>query len=304
MTSVKPAGKSATALVSVVSNSLLIVLKLVAGVLTGSIAILTEAIHSGIDLLASLIALFSVRKADEPADADHTYGHEKAENVAAGAEAMLILLGASIVVLEATRRLFEGAEINRLGLGIAVIGVSIVVNLGVSTFVGRRAELHDSPALEADAAHLRADALTSIAVLVGLILVEVTGSAEWDSIAALTVAAAIVHTGVRLAMRSGRVLMDEAPPAAELDEIERAIASARPTQMAGYHKLRARRAGARRHVDLHVQFRSGTSLEEAHRLAHALRGAIEAAVPNADVLIHVEPEGSYRKSLEGPLRHG
>jgi len=304
MSRLRSSGRSATAMVSVVSNSLLIVLKLVAGVLTGSIAILTEAIHSGIDLLASLIALFSVRKAEEPADADHPYGHEKAENVAAGAEAMLILLGASIVVIEAVRRLFEGAEIDRVGIGIVVIGISIAVNLVVSTFVARRARSLDSPALEADAAHLRADALTSIAVLVGLILVQVTGSSEWDSIAALTVAGAIVYTGVQLALRSSQVLMDAAPPESELDEIERAIAAARPPEMAGYHKLRARRAGARRHVDLHVQFRTGTTLEEAHRLAHALRDAIQAAVPNADVLIHVEPEGSYRETLEGPLRHG
>lgn len=298
------AGKSGAALLSVVSNSVLIVIKLIAGVLTGSIAILTEAIHSGIDLIASLIALFSVRKADEPADEDHPYGHEKAENVAAGAEAMLILLGAAIVVIEAVRRLFEGAEIERVEVGIAVIGVSIVANLVVSTIVSRRAREHDSAALEGDAAHLRADALTSIAVLVGLVLVEVTGADEWDSIAALTVAGAIVFTGVKLAMRSGRVLMDEAPPPAELDRIEMAIAAARPPEMAGYHKLRARRAGARRHVDLHVQFRTGTTLEDAHSLAHALRDAIEEAVPHADVLIHVEPEGSYRETTEGPFRHG
>jgi divalent metal cation (Fe/Co/Zn/Cd) transporter len=116
----------------------------------------------------------------------------------------------------------------------------------------------------------------------------------------------IVSTGVRLALRSGRELMDEAPPAAELDRIERAIAASRPEQMAGYHKLRARRAGSRRHIDLHVQFRSGTSLEDAHTLAHALRDAIAAEFDNADVLIHVEPETSYRRAVEGPgpLRHG
>jgi cation diffusion facilitator family transporter len=298
-------GKAGAALLSVVSNSVLIVLKLAAGVITGSIAILTEAIHSAIDLIASLIALFSVRKADEPADADHPYGHEKAENVAAGAEAMLILLGATIVVLEATRRLFSGFEVDQVAVGIVVISISIVVNLVVSTYLSRRAREYDSPALEGDAAHLNADALTSIAVLAGLVLVEVTGEAAWDSIAALVVAAAIVVTGVRLAMRSGRVLMDEAPPPSELDRIERAIAAARPAQMAGYHKLRARRAGSRRHVDMHVQFRSGTTLEDAHAMAHALRDAIEEAVPNADVLIHVEPEESVHSSgPDDPLRRG
>jgi cation diffusion facilitator family transporter len=299
------ATRSGAAWLSVVSNCVLIVLKVVAGVLTGSIAILTEAIHSAIDLIASLIALISIRKAEEPADEDHPYGHEKAENVAAGAEAMLILLGAAIIVIEAVRRLVNGSEIESVGIGIVIIAVSIVVNLVVSGFLYRRAHALESPALEGDAAHLRADALTSIAVLVGLVLVEVTGAAAFDSIAALLVAGAIVTTGIRLARRSGRVLMDEALPDPELDRIERVIAEARPPAMAGYHKLRGRRAGSRRHVDLHVQFRAGTSLEDAHREAHRLRDAIEAEIAGAEVLIHVEPEGSYHpRGSIGPYRQG
>ncbi|HET6830918.1 MAG TPA: cation diffusion facilitator family transporter [Solirubrobacterales bacterium] len=299
------ATRSGAAWLSVVSNCVLIVLKVVAGILTGSIAILTEAIHSAIDLVASLIALISVRKAEEPADEDHPYGHEKAENVAAGAEAMLILLGAAIIVIEAVRRLVSGSEIESVGIGIAIIAVSIVVNLVVSGYLYRRAHALESPALEGDAAHLRADALTSIAVLVGLVLVEVTGATAFDSIAALMVAGAIVITGIRLARRSGRVLMDEALPDPELDRIEEVIAAARPPAMAGYHKLRGRRAGSRRHVDLHVQFRAGTSLEDAHREAHRLRDAIEAEIPGAEVLIHVEPEGSYHpRGRIGPYRQG
>ncbi|MFN8114173.1 MAG: cation diffusion facilitator family transporter [Solirubrobacterales bacterium] len=298
--------KAGAAWLSVISNCVLIVLKVVAGILTGSIAILTEAVHSAIDLIASLIALVSVRKADEPADEDHPYGHEKAENVAAGAEAMLILLGAAIIVVEAVRRLINGSEVESVGIGIAIIGLSIIANLVVSAYLYRRARALESPALEGDAAHLRADALTSVAVLVGLVLVEVTGNASFDSIAALLVAGAIVATGIRLAMRSGRVLMDEVLPEDEMDRIEAVIADSRPPQMAGYHKLRGRRAGSRRHIDLHVQFRTGTSLEEAHEEAHRLRDAIEGEFNNADVLIHVEPEDSYRPADEskGPFRQG
>ncbi len=225
--------KAGAAWLSVVSNVVLIVLKLVAGLLTGSIAILTEAIHSSIDLVASLIALFSVRKAEEPADEDHPYGHEKAENVAAGAEAMLILLGAVIIVIEAIRRLVNGSEISDVGIGIAIIGISIVANLVVSGYLYRRAKALESPALEGDAAHLRADAITSIAVLVGLVLVEVTGNAAFDSIAALLVAGAIVATGIRLARKSGRVLMDEALPDSELDLIERVIATSTNARVGG-----------------------------------------------------------------------
>ena len=286
--------KAGAATLSIASNSLLIALKIAAGAITGSIAILTEAAHSSIDLVASVIALISVRKADEPPDTEHPYGHEKAENLAAAIEGMLILIGAGVIVYEATHRLVVGAHVERLGVGIAVIAASAVANLFVSAFLGRRAREHRSAALEGDAAHLRADALTSLGVLVGLSLVALTGVDAFDAIAALAVAVAIVFAGLRILTRSSRVLMDEAPPPEELDRIEAAIAAARPSEMVGYHKLRARRAGARRYIDLHVQFRAGTTLESAHALAHRLRDAIEAELPDADVLIHVEPEGAVR----------
>ena len=296
--------KSGAATLSVASNSALIALKIAAGAITGSIAIITEALHSSIDLIASVIALVSVRKADEPPDPEHPYGHERVENVAAAIEGMLILVGAGIIVYEATRRLVVGAEVETLGVGIAVIAFSALANIAVSSVLFRRAGEQGSPALEGDAEHLRTDAVTSIGVIVGLILVEITGDAAFDPIAALCVAAAIVFAGLRLITRSSRVLVDEAPPPEELDRIEAAIAAARPPEMVGYHKLRARSAGARRYIDLHVQFRSGTSLERAHSLAHRLRDAIEAEVPASEVLIHVEPEEAVAAGREGPLRFG
>jgi cation diffusion facilitator family transporter len=301
--------KSGAAALSIASNSFLIAIKLVAGVVTGSIAILTEAIHSAIDLLASGVAFFSVRAADEPADREHPYGHEKLENLAATIEGMLILVGAGIIIFEATRRLVIGSEVDDIGIGIAVIGFSAVANLGVSAFLYRRARALESVALEGDAAHLRADVLTSVGVLVGLLLVQITGEPAFDAIAALGVAAAIIVAGVRIMTRSGRVLVDESLPAAELDRVEETIAEQRRVapEIAGYHKLRARAAGARRYMDLHLQFRSGTSLERAHDVAHEVRGAIEAEIPNSEVLIHVEPEESYRPPEEearGPYRAG
>ena len=179
-------------------------------------------------------------------------------------------------------------------MGLAVIAVSAMTNFAVSGYLGRRARQHRSAALEGDAAHLRADALTSVGVLVGLGVVQLTGNAVFDPIAALVVAAAIVFAGLRILSGSTRVLVDEAPPPEELDRIEAAIAAARPSNMVGYHKLRARRAGAHRYIDLHIQFRSGTTLEDAHALAHELRDAIEAEIPGSEVLIHVEPEGAVR----------
>jgi cation diffusion facilitator family transporter len=204
--------KSGAAGLSIASNSLLIAIKLAAGAITGSIAIVTEAVHSTIDLIASVVAFVSVRKADEPADADHPYGHEKVESLAAAIEGMLILIGAGIIVYEATHRLVVGAQVESLGVGIAVMGFSVLANLLVSTVLSRQAREHDSPALEGDAAHLRTDALTSAGVLAGLAVVEVTGIVAFDSITALVVAAAIVTAGLRIIRRSSGVLVDEVLP--------------------------------------------------------------------------------------------
>lgn len=298
--------KSGAAALSIASNSLLIAIKLAAGAITGSIAIITEAVHSLIDLVASVVAFVSVRKADEPADAEHPYGHEKVENLAAAAEGVLILVGAGIIVYEATHRLVVGATVQTLGVGIAVMGISVVADLGVSMVLSRRAKADESAALEGDAAHLRTDALTSLGVLVGLAIVQITGNAAFDAITALIVAAVIVTAGLRILQRSSGVLVDEALPGVEMDQIETAIAAARTPEVAGYHKLRARRAGARRYIDLHVQYRSGTSLERAHELAHRMRDEIEAEIPRAEVLIHVEPETSLRAPEQGrgPYRSG
>jgi cation diffusion facilitator family transporter len=283
-------GKTRAAAVSIASNSLLILLKLAAGVITGSIAIITEAIHSSIDLIASVIAFFSVRKADEPADQSHLYGHEKVENLAAGIEGMLILFGAGVIVFESLRRLSAGSHVETLGVGIAVIAFSAVANLGVSTYLYRRARATDSPALEGDAAHLRTDAFTSMGVLVALVLVEITGINQLDAITALVVAVAIVVAGVRIVTRSSRVLVDEALPEDELASIRELIERHGAPELIGFHKLRARRAGSRRYVDLHLQFRDGTSLGRAHEVAHELQAAIAGRLRGSDVLIHLEPE--------------
>ena len=282
--------KERAAAVSIVSNTILIALKVVAGVVTGSIAILTEAAHSAIDLVASVIAFFSVRKAGKPADESHPYGHDKVENVAAGIEGMLILVGAGVIIFESLRRLAQGSDVESLGFGIAVIGFSAVANLGVSTYLYRQARATESPALEGDAAHLRTDAATSLGVLVGLVLVEITGATWIDPAAALLVAGAIVFAGVRILNRTSRVLVDEALPEHELAAVRLAISEHGAPELVGFHKLRARRAGSRRYIDLHVQFRDGTSLSRAHEVSHELQGAIGGRLRGTDVLIHLEPE--------------
>ena len=294
MTATQPAPKSRAALMSVASNSTLIVIKVIAGSLTGSVAILTEAVHSSVDLIASIVALVSVRKADEPADEGHRYGHEKVENLAAAIEGVLILVGSAVIAFSAIRRLLGHGHTHTLGLGIAVVAMSMVVNLAVSVVLARRARALGSPALEGDSAHLRTDAASSGAVLLALVLVDTTGAQWLDPAVALAVACAIVVTGVRLLTRSGQVLVDQALPQAEVEAIRSAIEQFGDRGVVGYHELRTRRAGSRRYLDVHVQFRSGTSLEQAHRTAHELHDVIATALSGADVLIHLEPEDRVR----------
>jgi cation diffusion facilitator family transporter len=293
--------KTSAALLSIVSNTVLILMKVVAGALTGSISIITEAIHSAIDLMASIIAYASVRKSDQPPDRDHPYGHDKIENLAAVIEGILILVGAGIILFEATRRLINGSTIDYLWIGIAVMALSMVANLAVSAFLSSRAKETGSAALAADASHLRADAATSFGVLVGLLLVELTGWNQLDSIVAILVACAIVITGVRILASSSRVLVDETIPEDELARVRDAVLAYDSGELLSYHKLRSRGSeGGPRYIDLHVQFAEGTSLERAHEIAHELQRDISAAVGGADVLIHMEPATSSRPSDASP----
>jgi cation diffusion facilitator family transporter len=286
--------KARAAALSIASNSALIVMKAVAGIVTGSVAILSDAVQSAIDLVASIITFFSVRKADEPADATHRYGHEKLEDLSAGIEAVLLLVGAAVIAIQAIRRLVEGGHVESLGVGIAVAGVASVANLAVGRYLTRTAAATGSAALAADGAHLRTDALVSAGVLVALALVKVTGANWIDPVVGLAVAAAITITGGRILLTAGRRLIDETLPPEELDAVREVVQAFVGGRVAGYHDLRARHAGSHHQVDLHLQFASGTSLEEAHHLAHAVEAGIRARLPNTTVLVHLEPEDRVR----------
>ena len=291
--------KRRAAALSVASNMTLISLKVIAGIATGSVAVLTEAAHSGMDLIASIVALVSVRKADEPADAGHPYGHEKMENMAGAIEGTLILFGAAIITYEAVLRLIRGGRVHTIGVGIAVIVISTVANVFVSRIIARRARETGSVALEADAMHLSADAASSAAVLVGLVLISLT-HAQWiDPAVALVVAMGVAVAGGRILLRSARSLVDEALPEEELEGIRSTIRELGVERgVIGFHKLRARRAGARRYVDVHVQFDAGTSLEAAHKTAHELTNAIRDQLAGADILVHVEPRDRVEPGTE------
>ena len=292
--------KDRAAAVSIASNALLIVLKLAAAAITGSIAILTEAVHSSIDLIASMVAFYSVRKADEPADEDHPYGHQKVENLAAAIEGMLILLGAGIIIFESVRRLSQGTEIESIGVGIAVIAFSAVANLVVSGYLYRRARATDSPALEGDAAHLRADAFTSMGVLVGLGLVEITGVEAFDADHGAPGGRRDRVRGTEdpQPLVTGAGGRDASRPRARRGAPGDLRSRRAPRWWASTSSARAGRGAAAISTCTCSSGRA-RAFSGAHQISHELQNAIKARLRGADVLIHLEPEAPSREVHRG-----
>jgi cation diffusion facilitator family transporter len=293
----RPRQNRAAVILSVTSNAILTIMKLIVGLLTGSVAVLSEAANSAGDLLASGIAFAGVHAAARPADEDHPYGHEKSENLAAAIEGALILIAGSAVAIEAVRRLVSGAQgITNLNLAIAVMTAAALVNVAVSRRLRAVARRTGSPAVEGEAAHLSSDVWTSAGTAAGLLLVAVTGWNWLDAVVGLLVATYVIWVGGRLLWRGVQVLLDRALPDDERDVIEGVL-----TGFAGdgvsFHALRGRRAGNKRHVDLHMVVPPETTVRNGHLLSGRVKSALRAALPDTDVLIHLEDR--EREGAEG-----
>jgi len=280
--------KTGAAGLSVLSNTLLILLKLVAGILTGSVSIIAEAIHSGIDLLAALIAFVSLRIAGRPADREHPFGHGKVENVSGTIEAVLIFVAAIFIIYQAINRIIAGASVEYLSIGIAVMAISVVVNIIVSRHLLRIARDADSIALEADARHLTADVYTSLGVMAGLVVVQVTGLNILDPIIAIGVSIFIMRAAYNLTRRAFPPLIDVRLPEDEEALIESTM-SEHMGELVGFHELRTRKAGSERYIELHVTMARDASIERAHSLCDHLEEDIRSRLPHTHVTIHVEP---------------
>ena len=282
------------ALLSVASNTTLTTLKLIVGFATSSISVISEGVHSGNDLVAALLAYFSVQRANRPADERHRYGHGKFEALSGGIEAGLIVVAALAIMVSAVRCLlsgkFEGVE---HGPALAVMGISAVVNVIVSRHLYKVARRHDSMALGADAAHLTADVWTSLGVFVGLgamYVVERLGNeAHWiDPALALMVGALVITQGWRIAREAVDQLLDRALPDEELAHVASVIGD-HAGRFVEFHRLRSRRAGHERHIDLHLVVCEQMTVGQAHGLTDHLEEEIAGIFPNAQVMIHVEP---------------
>jgi cation diffusion facilitator family transporter len=290
----------AAALLSVASNALLTLVKLAVGLVSGSVAVLSEAANSAGDLIASAIAFAGVRAAARPADDDHPYGHEKTENLAAAIEGALVLAAGAAVAVEAVRRLATGAPaIAHLDLAVAVMAASAIVNLVVSARLRRTARRTGSPAIEGDAAHLASDVWTSGGTAVGLGLVALTGWTALDALVALAVAGYVIAVGGRLAWRAVQVLLDTSLPSEEMAVIDDVLAGFARAEAVSFHAVRGRRAGAKRHVDLHMVVPPETTVREGHAMSGRVKGTLRRALPNTEVLIHLEDHSPRHGPLEG-----
>ena len=282
------AEKAAVANLSVLSNSCLVILKVVAGVLMGSVGVMSEALHSGMDLVAAVIAKYSVKRSAEPADRDHQYGHGKFENMSGLFEGALIFVVAAIIVIEASRRLLSLTDVEYVPAGMAVMGISTVVNIHVSRRLFEVARRTDSLALEADAYHLRTDVWTSAGVFVALGVIQLTGWQYVDPVVAIVVAGFIIRAAYSITSRSADGLLDRTLPEHEM-MIVKEILLEHETHFVDWHRLRTRKTGSERQLDLHVTVPSAMSVSESHVLVEAMECEIRLRLPRSTIVIHVEP---------------
>ena len=292
--------RSRTVLFSISSNALLLTVKLTAGVMTGSVSILSEAVHSATDLVASIVAFMAVRSSASPPDESHNYGHGRFENLAGIFEGVVLLGVGGWVIFGAVNGIVNGAELELLGLGIGVMALSAVVNLFVSSWLLRVARETDSRALEAEGYNLRTDVWGAAGVALGLVAALATDWTILDPIIAGLIGLVILWTALGLISGSTRVLLDESLPEEELAVIERVIEDEIENEEAvrGFHKLRARKSGPQRHVDFHLQLRAQTTIGEAHKISDSLEERIGRNLPNTDVLIHLEDDRSLKDEGE------
>ena len=287
--------KSAVALLSVVSTATLVTLKIIIGLLIGSVSVISEAIHSGVDLVASIIALVAVRTGAKPADTRHPFGHGKIENISAAIEAILIFIAAAWIIYEAILELVHPREVESPGWGVAVMAGSAAVNVVVSSLLFKVGRKTDSVALQADAWHLRTDVYTSVGVMGGLGII-CLGERFFpnvdlhfvDPLAAIVVALLIVSAAWTLTRRSVVDLLDVKLPVQEEERLCAILAGFEP-RVRGFHQMRTRKAGPARFVEFHIFVDSHMTVLESHELSHAVAACIRENFPGTTVTIHVEP---------------
>jgi cation diffusion facilitator family transporter len=284
--------KQNTARLSVLSNTTLVLMKFAVGFSIGSVSIISEAIHSSMDLIAAVIAFFSVRKSAEPPDKAHSFGHGKFEDISGFIEALLIFFAALLIIYEAIIKLLGRAtqelRPDLLAAGIAVMGLSALANWYVSHRLFMAAKQSESIALESDAWHLRTDVYTSLGVFFGLVLIKLTGNPVFDPLVALCVAVVIMKAALDLTKRSVSDLIDHSIPEADETRIKEIICQ-HSGIYAGFHDLKTRRSGPEIFIEFHLVVPGDISVVQSHDLTDHLESDLNTEYPRATITIHVEP---------------
>jgi cation diffusion facilitator family transporter len=291
-------------LLSILAAVVTLVLKGWGYYLTGSVSVFSDAAEGLINVFAAGAAYFSLWYSAQPVDEEHTYGHEKIEFFASGLEGILIMAAALGIVWYAVARLIHPEnQLEQLGIGAVLVGLAAVVNLVVALILLRVSKKHQSIVLEADGKHLLADVWSSLAVIIGLTLVNFTDVHALDSLVAIMVAVSFAWTGYDLVKRSFNGLMDHALPVEEQEVVRAAVAGALEPGM-DFHALRTRQAGSQRFADFHLLVPGSLSVTRAHALTTRIENAVRAALPNIEVTVHIEPieeRAAYEDSALVPI---
>ncbi|MFH1074705.1 MAG: cation diffusion facilitator family transporter [Candidatus Firestonebacteria bacterium] len=294
--------KKTAASFSVISNSILVILKLTVGLISGAVSIIAEAIHSGIDLLAAIIARYSIVKSAEPADEKHHFGHGKVESVSALLEGLLIFFAAYLIIHEACDKIIHGVKIEIIGVGIGIMLVSTVANILISRYLFKIAKETKSDALNADAWHLKTDVYTSLGVFTALLLIRflqgIIPHVEYlDPAIALATAIWISFAAFQITKDAILNLVDTKISEEEETVIKKAILENSGTFI-DFHKLRSRRSGPYTYLDLHLVVSRDLSVDNAHKLTHHIEQDIKKSLRNTDIMFHLEPCNSRCKTCK------
>lgn len=288
MTEINTQKKLAAGL-SITSNAVIILLKIAAGITSGSISIISEAIHSFSDFLASILTFFAVSRSSEPADKEHPFGHGKYEDMSGFIEGGLIVFAGFYIIYEAVNKLLFGFDLEiEPMLGIYVMAFAVIANFIVSGYLFYIAKKSDSVSLYADAQHLRSDVFSSLGVLTGLVLIKYTGIALLDPIIALIVAVIIIKAGYSIAKDTLNNLLDGSLPIEDVTKIEN-ILKQNPS-ITGFKNLKARKVGHCKDIEITVFFNPDWKISQCHKVCDEIENAIEKELEEVTIVIHPEPD--------------
>lgn len=283
--------KKLVAGLSISSNAFIIILKFIAGSISGSISIISEAIHSLSDFLASVLTFFAVIKSSEPADKTHPFGHGKYEDMSGFIEGGLIIFAGFYIIWEALKKIIfhQTVEVDTT-LGICVMLFAVVANIFVSSYLFKVAEKSDSVSLHADGEHLRTDVFSSLGVLLGLVLIKVTGIPVLDPIIAILVAIFVLKAGFEISKKTLNNLLDGTLPTEDIETIKNIINSYNNECLRGYKDLKARRSGPSKDIEITMLFPENMTISDCHKICDDIENLLKKNLGNCNTIIHAEPE--------------